>query len=59
MLKASDILYEDGKYWIYEDKKKGFTLCRENGVCADIVGYASTLERAIALIKLQKSLRNE
>lgn len=41
MLKASDILYEDGKYWIYEGKKKGFTLCRENGVCADIVDIAN------------------
>ena len=59
MLKSSDILYKNGKYWIYEDKKKGFAICRENGVCSDIVGYASTLERAIALIKLQKSLRNE
>lgn len=59
MLKSSDILYENGKYWIFEDKKKGFAVCRENGVCADIVGYASTLERAINLINLQKSLRNE
>lgn len=59
MLKSSDILYEDGKYWIFEDKKKGFAVCRENSVCADIVGYASTLNRAIGLIKLQKSLRNE
>lgn len=59
MLRASDILYEDGKYWIFEDKKKGFAVCRENGVCADIVGYASSLNRAISLIKLQKDLRKE
>ena len=33
------LIYEDGKYWIMPDKK-GFVICRDNGVCSDIVGYA-------------------
>ena len=43
------LIYEDGKYWIMPDKK-GFVICRDNGVCSDIVGYADTFEQAKEII---------
>lgn len=52
------LIYEDGNYWIMRDKK-GFVICRYNGVCGDIVGYASTFEQAKESIELQRRLRNE
>lgn len=52
------LIYEDGNYWIMTDKK-GFVICRYNGVCGDIVGYASTFEQAKESIDLQRRLRNE
>lgn len=52
---VSDIIFEDGAYWVFIDKKKGFAVCHENGVCADIIGYASDFEGAKNIIKLHKS----
>ena len=55
---VSDYVYEDGDYWIVKDKK-GFAICKYNGVCGDVIGYASTFEQAKDVIKLYKGSDEE
>ena len=43
----------DGDFWILKDKK-GFIVCKYNGVCGDIIGYASTFEQGKEIIKLNR-----
>lgn len=52
------ILYEDGKYWIIKDKN-GFAICRNNGVCGDIIGYASTFSLAKESIEWHKKMERD
>lgn len=52
------LIYEDGNYWIMTDKK-GFIICRNNGVCNEVVGYADTFEHAKESIELQRRLRDD
>lgn len=55
----SKCVYEDGDYWVLKDKK-GFVVCKYNGVCGDVIGYSSTLEQAKEIIKLdnKKIIKN-
>ena len=57
---VSDYIYEDGIYWIVKPQdKRGFMICRNNGVCGDVVGFASTFKQAKESIKLQCIIREE
>jgi len=51
---VSKIIYEDGKYWICKDDKKGFMICKSGIMYSDVVGYASTFEQAKESIEWHK-----
>lgn len=51
----NDIIYEDGDYFTYYDKKAECFVIVKNGlVCGTIVGHASTFEQAKESIEWHK-----
>ena len=51
---VSGVIYEDGKYWIFLNDKKLFTVCQDVKNCSYIIGHASTFEEAKKMIENYK-----
>jgi len=51
----NDLMYQDGDYWCYYDKKaECFIVCKDGLVCSSIIGHASTFEQAKESIEWHK-----
>lgn len=56
----NDIVYQDGKYYCYLDKKKDcYNIVKEGFMYGTIVGYASTFEQAKESIKWHQQMDKE
>ena len=57
---VKDIIYQDGDWWFYYDKKaEMYVICKDGLVCSRIVGHASTYEQAKESIEWHKQMEVE